>query len=177
MSNDKIEARDPGHAQGHAGGDVIIPGLAVALTLYYLGSTGSLTWEARSTGWLISFVLLALCSVQLILLFVRRFCGKVTLGLGELVENTQNNRRRLGLLIILSTFVASIRFTGATLGIFLVMVLSMLVMGVRRPAHLIGIAGATATCVFLLFMVVLKSRLPQGALDQFLLFALTGRGD
>lgn len=172
-SSGKAPAQPPRPA---VGADLIIPALAGGLTVYYIVSTAPLTWEARSTGWLVGFVLLGLCALQAAKLVGQRLRGQVTLGLGELAADTLDNRKRLGLLIVLWLFVVALPVTGMTLGLLLVIAASMMIMGVRRPAHVIGIATATAIVVFLLFMLLLKSRLPRGALDDFLVALLTGQG-
>jgi hypothetical protein len=150
--------------------------MAIGLTVYYLVSTSSLAWEARSTGWLVGFVLLALCAVQVVRLVLSRSSGQVTFDLGELVANSLDNRKRIGLLAILALFIAALPLTGITLGLFLVMAGGMLIMGVRRPGQVIGIAACTSGSVFLLFIVLLKSRLPRGALDQALVALISGQG-
>ena len=159
-----------------AGADFIIPLLAVGLTLYYIVSTAELTWEARSTGWLVGFALLVLCAIQFGWLAIQRRRDEITFELGDLFTNTVNNRKRWGLLATLALFVLAIPVTGTTLGLFLVMAGGMMVMGVRRPAQIIGIAACTAGTVFLLFIVLLKSRLPRGALDEALVSLIKGWG-
>lgn len=158
------------------GADLIIPVMSVGLTVYYLVSTKALAWEARSTGWMIGFALLALCSIQFGSMALQRLRGAATLGMGELFADDPNNRKRLGLLAVLILFVAALPLTGTTLGLFLVMAASMIIMGVRRPGQIIGIALATSASVFVLFMLLLKSKLPRGALDQALIALFTGQG-
>lgn len=156
------------------GADLVIPLLATGLTLYYLVSTEALAWEARSTGWLIGFALLALCAMQFGSMALQRLRGHATFRLGELVADSPNNRKRLGLLIALSLFVAALPLTGTTFGLFLVMAVCMAIMGVRSPGQIVGIALATSASVFLLFILLLKSKLPQGTIDQALVRLLTG---
>lgn len=170
-----VAARDEGSGQPAAiGADLIIPLLATGLTLYYLISTQTLTWEARSTGWLIGFALLALCVTQFGTMAMQRWRGHASFRLGELLADDPNNRKRLGLLVALTLFVAALPLTGTTLGLFLVMAVSLVIMGVRSARQIIGIALATSASVFLLFMLLLKSKLPQGAIDQALVRVLTG---
>lgn len=162
--------------EGSLGGDLIVPVLAIALTVYYLLSTADLQWEARSVGVLVGWTLLALCAVQIARTIHRWSRRRLPGGFGGLFANDQRNRQRVGLLALCGLFVVTLPWTGITLGLFLVMAGLMVVLGVRRPAEALGIAGATAATVFVLFVLLLNSRLPRGPLDQLLVGLLTGRG-
>lgn len=151
---------------------LIIPALAVALTVYYMATTAGLTWEARSTGWLIGSVLLVFCGIQMLLTVRELLAGKIRAGFGDLFENSQNNRRRVGLLVAVSIFTLLLPFTGTTLGLALVICAGMLIMGVRSPWQLAGVSLTTATFVFVLLIWLAGSRLPQGALEHALLSIL-----
>ena len=172
---DTVRSERPGRPVP-IGADLVIPLMSIGLTLYYVVSTRSLTWEARSTGWLIGFALLALCAAQLGTMVLQRWRGEATFGLGGLLADTPDNRKRLGLLLVLILFVAALPLTGTTLGLFLVMAAALSIMGVRQPRQIVGIALATSASVFLLFMLLLKSKLPRGALDHALVALLTGQG-
>jgi hypothetical protein len=170
--NERTDARAERDA---IGADFIVPVLAVAFTAYYLISTGDLTWEARSTGTVVGIALLGLCAAHLVRLAARALIGKAGFNLGGLLANTRYNRQRLLLLAMLAAFVASIPIVGTTLGLFLIMLGGMAVMGVRNWRTMLAIAGATAATVYLLFMVLLSSRLPRGFLETTLP-ALLGAG-
>lgn len=152
-----------------ASATLIVPALAAMLTAYYMITTAHLTWEARSTGWLIGSVLLVFCAVQMSLTLRDLFGGKISAGFGDLFENSQNNRRRLGLLAAVTVFTLLLPFTGTTLGLALVICAGMLIMGVRSIWQLAGISLTTATFVFVLLIWLAGSRLPQGALEHALL--------
>lgn len=162
--------------EGSLGGDLIVPVLAIALTVYYLVSTDDLQWEARSVGVLVGWTLLVLCAVQIVRSVLRWSRRGLPGGFGGLFANDVRNRQRVGLLTLCALFVAALPWTGITFGLFLVMAGLMVVLGVRRPAEILGIAGATAATVFVLFILLLNSRLPRGPLDQLLVGLLTGRG-
>ncbi|WP_172122033.1 hypothetical protein [Devosia sp. 919] len=152
--------------------NLIIPALAAGLTAYYMISTVGLTWEARSTGWLIGSVLLLFCALQVLLTLRQAVAGRISFGFGDLFENSQNNRRRLALLLAVTVFTALLPFTGTTLGLALVLCAGMLIMGVRNIWQLAGISLATASFVFILLIWLAGSRLPQGALEHALLSIL-----
>lgn len=158
------------------GGDLIIPVLAVALTVYYLVSTDDLQWEARSVGVLVGWTLLALCGLQILRSLMAWRRARLPGGFDGLFANDARNRQRAGLLALCVLFVLALPWTGITLGLFLVVAGMMVVLGVRRPVEIVGVAGGTAATVFVLFVLLLNSRLPRGPLDQMLVGLLTGRG-
>jgi hypothetical protein len=150
------------------GADLIIPVLAAAFTIYYLVSTFGLVWEARATGTLIGVCLLVLTFLQILQAVVRARSGRATLGFGSLFERSTVQSQRLAILLILIAFVAVIPWLGTTLGLFLVMMASMWVLGVREWRTLIGTAFAVAATVYILFIALLDSRLPTGLVERLL---------
>lgn len=181
MTGQEDAPKSPGESRGDpapvaAGADIIIPALAAGLALYFIVTTMDLTREARITGWMIGFVLLGLCALQVGLMAIRLGRGAITLRLGEIVANTGHNRQRLALMLLLVLYVATIRWVGTTPGLFLTILGGLWIMGVRRPMQLFGIAGITAATVFAVFILSLGSRLPRGPLENILMLLLTGEG-
>ncbi|CAN0513971.1 unnamed protein product, partial [Phaeothamnion confervicola] len=131
--------------------------------------------EAKSAGLFVGTVLLALCAVQLVRIIAAVATGRGTLGFGELIADTRHNRQRLGLALLVALFIATIGWTGTTLGLFLLLVCSMLVMGVREPGKLIGVAFTTSAVVYLLLIYLLNTRLPHGVVEKAVASAL-GQG-
>lgn len=157
------------------GADFIIPVLASALAIYFFVTTFDLAWEAKVTGMFIGAVLLALCVTQFARLGLRIASHRGSFGFGELIGDTLFNRQRLALVVLAILFIASIEWVGTTLGLFLLLVASMWVMGVRRPRVLFGVALLTAAVVYLLLIYLLGSRLPQGVIENALA-AMWGAG-
>ncbi len=100
------------------GADLIIPGLAAGLTIYFLVNTAGLVWEARANGTVIGAVLLILVAVQLVRIGLEVRRGRASLGLGSLLERSTVQVQRLGLLVVLTLFIAAIPWVGTTLGLF-----------------------------------------------------------
>jgi hypothetical protein len=161
-SGNGAERREP------LGADLIVPGLAAALTLYYLATTADLVWEARATGLFVGVALLALCAVQFVRLGRRILSGQGSLSLGALIANNIDNRRRLVLLLLVASFIATIGSLGTTLGLFLLLVGSMLAMGVRDVRALLAVSIAASSAVYVLLILILDTRLPQGPLEKLL---------
>jgi hypothetical protein len=150
------------------GADFIIPLLSVALIAYYSATTAGLSWEAKVTGVFIGAVLGPLCAVHMARLGLAVFRRRATLGFGDLVSNTAFNRQRFGLLALAAAFIAAIEWTGTSLGLFLLLVGCMLLMGVRSPRALLGVAITTTAVVYLLLIRLLNSRLPRGPVETLL---------
>jgi hypothetical protein len=154
------------------GADLIIPALGSALAIYYLFTTAELDWEAKSAGLFVGTVLLALCAIQLVRTVLALTQGTGSLGLGGLVSNTHHNRQRLGLLVLVALFIATIGWTGTTLGLFLLLIGAMLVMGVREPAKLLSVALGTSAVVYGTLIYLLNTRLPRGVVEKAIAAAL-----
>jgi len=155
------------------GGDLIIPLLACGLSAYYFGSTVELVWEAKATGIFVGAVLVALCVAHLARLARRIAAGRGSLGLGDLVARTSFNKQRVVLIALVALFIVTLQWVGTTLGLFLLLIASMWLLGVRSIRALLGVAVTTAAIVHLVLIYLLSSRLPQGLL-QTLLSAASG---
>ena len=140
----------------------IVPLLASALTIYYFISTRGLIWEARATGTFIGGILLTLCGVQFLRLSLKIVRGEATLGFGGIFDDTLFNRQRLALLVFTTAFVVALPWIGTTVGLFILIIASIRVMGVRDWRTLVAVAFITAALVHLLLIYSLGSQLPQG---------------
>jgi hypothetical protein len=158
------------------GADLVIPVLAVCFTIYYLTTSASLVWEARANGTVIGVILLVFCLIQFVRIGLRVKRSEGTLGLGDLGQWSESQGRRLSLLAILAVFVAAIPWLGTTLGLFLVMLATMWVLGVRKPRLLLGVSLGTAATMYILFIALLQTRLPAGPVEHLLNPLLRGGG-
>lgn len=157
------------HEEGEAlARDLIIPAIGSGLAIYYLASTGDLAWEARATGTTIAVVLLGLCLAHALRIAIKVLRHQGTLGFGDLFANSLFNRQRVALIVLLVVFVATIRWVGTTLGLFVLLTATMLVMGVRDLRHLLGVAFVSAATVYVLFIYLLNSRMPRGIVEALL---------
>lgn len=162
-------------AKAALGADLIIPALGSALAIYYLASTAELDWEARSAGLFVGTVLLVLCAIQLVRAIAALVADTGSLGFGALIANTLHNRQRLALIVLVGLFIATIGWTGTTLGLFVLLIAAMLVMGVRSPGQLLGVAFCTSAVVYGMLIYLLDTRLPRGVIEKAIAAAL-GQG-
>lgn len=169
-----IQNTDPEKAA--LGADLIIPILGSGLAIYYLLTTADLDWEARSAGLFVGSVLLALCAIHLLRTIFALVRGTGSLSLGGLVADTKHNRQRFGLFVLVALFIATIGWTGTTLGLFLLLIGAMLVMGVRQPTTILAIALGTSAVVYGTLIYLLNTRLPRGIVEKAIAAAL-GAGE
>jgi hypothetical protein len=153
------------------GADFIIPLLGCGLAGYYLATTTDLVWEARAAGVAVGVPLITMCVVHMGRTVYRIAQGHGTFGMGDILANTLFNRQRLALGLFIAAFIAALPWTGTTLGLFLVLVASMWMLGVRSILQLMTIAGATAATVYVLLMYLVSSRLPHGPVEWLIAWA------
>lgn len=146
------------------GADFVIPLLACGLAVYYFISTTELVWEARATGTVIGLVLIALCIALFVKFGLRIASGQASLGIGDLFRNDEFNRQRFGLMAMMTLYIVTIYWVGATVGLFFLLVGCMWVLGVRSIRTLVGVALISAVLVHLALITLLDSKLPRGLL-------------
>lgn len=147
------------------GVDLIIPAAALAFTAYFFTSVAGLAWEARANGTVIGAALVVACLAQIVRVLREVRSGRADLSLGEFGVWSPAQMRRIWILVILAVFVGTVRWTGTTLGLFLVMLSSMYVLGVRSPKTLFGVSFAVALVGYLLFIALLRSQFPEGPIE------------
>jgi hypothetical protein len=174
MSGDPAN-REPPTERPALGADLIIPLLGAGMAIYFLTDTAGLVWEARANGTVIGTALLTLVTVQLVRVGLAVRAGRASLGFGGLVEWSPVQGQRLGLLAVMTLFIVTIPWVGTTLGLSLALLASMRLLGVRDLRVLFGISLAVASVVYLLFIVLLQSRLPAGPVENLLATILPAR--
>jgi hypothetical protein len=155
------------------GADLVIPAMAAAFTIYFLVSTNHFVWEAKANGVVIGVTLLVLLVMQVVRIFLNVRAGRGTLSLGELVAPTRAQGQRLALIVILAFFVGSISWLGTTLALYLAMTASMIALGVRKPLELFLVPFLTSLFVYLVFVALLPTRMPEGVVEN-LVSAIVG---
>jgi len=150
------------------GADLIIPGLGILLTVYFFTTIHELPWEAKANAYAIGTALLLLVAIFGVRIAIRVARGEATLGFDKLFDQPSAQWKRLWLLISLAAFIALLPWLGFTLSLFLGMLASMLVMGVREPKPLLGTALGVAVCCYLMFIALLDTNFPRGPVETLL---------
>ena len=161
--------QDPSHDSKDAAlGDLVIPALAVAFTVYFFDSIWDLAWEARATGVVVGTALLALIALLMVRIVRRLMAGRATLSFGDLLGRWPHGRQRMGIVALCALFIALIPWLGLTLGLFTLMTTLMLLLGAGSWRAIVTTAGAVSIAAYLLFIALLNSRMPRGPIEKLL---------
>ena len=92
-------------------------------------------------------------------------CDAAGVSQAPLWEPREVLGKRIALLLVTIVFVATIQWLGLTLGLLLGMLAALWLVGVRRPAVLVGISVVVAASAYLLFIAALDSSFPHGPIE------------
>jgi hypothetical protein len=151
--------------------DFIIPLLGCGLAGYYLATTTDLVWEARAAGVAVGVPLIAMCVFHMGRTILRIVQGSGSFSGGEMFADTPFNRQRAALVVLVALFIAALPLTGTTLGLFILLVASMWVLGVRSIRVLVTVAATTCAAVYVLLLYLVSSRLPHGPVEWLIAWA------
>ena len=151
-----------------AGADLVIPLLALAFAIYFLASIHDLAWEAKANGLMIATLLLVLLAIQVTRLALKLMRGDATFSFEPLLAPREALGKRVALLVVTLLFIATLRWLGLTLGLFLGMLAALWLMGVRRPRQLVGISAVVAAAAYGLFIAALDSNFPHGPVENLI---------
>ena len=148
------------------GADLVIPVLALAFATYFFIDIRGLEWEAKANGVIVGTVLVGLVLIQLARIAWRIAKGRGTLGTHPIWEPREMLGMRIGMVIVTIAFIATIQWTGLTLGLLVWMAVALWVMGVRKPVRIFAISFAVAASAYLLFILALDSSFPHGPVEN-----------
>ena len=149
-----------------AGADLVIPLLALAFAGYFFVSIADLQWEAKANGVLIGSALVILVLAQLARMALDFKRGKSSLAFTPLLEPRDAFLPRIALVVITFCFIATLKWLGVTLGLYLALLASLWALGIRKRKPLILIPLLTAAAVYVLFIAILDSNFPHGPIEN-----------
>ena len=147
------------------GADLVIPALALGFAIYFFVSIADLAWEAKANGVVIGGVLVLLIAIQADRIALELGRGKSDLSLAELWEPRDVLGKRAGMVAITVLFIATLHWTGLTLGLLFAMAAALWVMGARGKV-LVLLPLVVAGAAYLLFVVLLKTDIPHGPFER-----------
>ncbi len=157
MKTDKTEGRR------QLGGELVIPAMAIAFTLYYFSTIWNSPWTAQVSAFLVGGILLLVCGIFLlrcVLWFVR---GEGTLGFSNVVNMDDIRTGRIGLIAATIGFCVFIERLGFTLSTFLFLLVGMTVLAKGRRFGLIVMLSALIALVgWAVFILAFDTRFPRG---------------
>jgi hypothetical protein len=162
MQNASDKAKDA------ALGDLVIPALAVAFTVYFFDSVWELAWEARATGIVVGTALLVLVALLVVRVVRRLAAGRATLTFGHLIGPWPYGRQRIGMIVLCMLFIALVPWLGLTLGLFVLTSSLMFLLGAGNWRAIVTASGAVSVAAYLLFVALLNTRMPRGPIEKLL---------
>lgn len=157
------------------GGELVIPVLAVAFTLYYFSTIWSAPWTAQVGAFLIGGVLLGLCAMFFVKAALHLRAGRASLEAGSLVGFEDVRSGRLGLIAATIGYAWLIDAFGFTLTTFLFLFVSFAILNRGRR---LGLGAAVAALMALggwaLFIWAFETRFPRGWFETAMRSLLDG---
>ncbi len=145
------------------GGELVIPVMAIAFTLYYFSTIWNSPWTAQVSAFLVGGILLLVCAIFLVRCLVWLVNGQGSLGFSNLVNMNDIRTGRIGLLVATVGFCVLIEPLGFTLTTFLFMLVSMTVLGKARRMPLVLLIATTVSIIgWAVFILAFDTRFPRG---------------
>lgn len=155
MNNDRT--------QRQLGGDLVIPGLAIAFTLYFFSSIWNSPWTAQVSAFAVGGILLLVCGIFILRCIIWLRLGKGTLGFANLFNRNDFTTGRIGLLATTVGFCVFIEQIGFTLTTFLFLSISMIILAKgKRPIFITMISLIMALGGWAVFIWAFDTRFPRG---------------
>lgn len=145
------------------GGELVIPIIAVAFTLYFFSTIWNSPWTAQVSAFLVGGTLLLVCAIFFIRCIIVLNRGEGTLGFRNLATMDDIRTGRIWLFATTVGYVVLIDQLGFTLTTFLFLASSMLILAKGRNAGFIAmIAGAMSLTGWAVFILAFDTRFPRG---------------
>ena len=156
-------ASDRDAEKKQVGGELVIPGIAVAFTLYFFSTIVNSPWTAQVSAFLIGGVLMLVCAIFFVRTGLSVSRGEAGLGLGGLFGRRDLGSGRLGLFAATVGYCIFIDELGFTLATFLFLLVSMAILGRGRRLGLVTmISAAMALGGWAVFIWAFDTRFPRG---------------
>ena len=151
------------------GGELIIPALALAFTLYYISTVIDSPWSAKLNAYMVGSVLIGLVLIFFAYALYELLQRRATLGASNLLAPYHILPKRLGFIGLSFGYLVAIQWLGFTLTTFLFMAGSMLLLGGgRRPILCISAAAIMAAIALGVFVILFQKRFPKGPVEYLI---------
>jgi hypothetical protein len=154
---------EPNKTRRQLGGELIIPGLAIAFTLYFFSTIWNSPWTAQVSAFAVGGVLLLVCTIFIFRCISWLRQGQASLGFDNLFSRDDWTSGRIGLFITTLGYCLLIERLGFTLTTFLFLTLSMLILAKgKRPIFITLISATMALGGWAVFIWAFDTRFPRG---------------
>ena len=156
-----------------AGGELVIPIMAIAFTIYFFSTILESPWTAQVSAFMIGGILIALCLGIIVRTALAVAGGSASLGIGNLIGRDDWRSGRIGLLGATVGYVLLIDWGGFTLTTFGFLAISMAILSRgRRLGLIVLVAAAMALGGWALFIVAFDTRFPRGWFEETMAMVL-----
>lgn len=156
------------------GGELVIPVLAIAFTLYFFSTIWNSPWTAQVSAFLVGGILLLLCAIFFVRVALLLRSGQGNLGFGSLVTRDDIRTGRLGLFATTLGYAFLIGQLGFTLTTFLFLSISMFILGKGRNIGFITLVSAImALAGWAVFIWAFDTRFPRGWFENAMKMVLS----
>lgn len=145
------------------GGELVIPVLAVAFTLYFFTTIWNSPWTAQVSAFLVGGVLLLVCAIFMVRCVIWISRGEGSLGFGNLFRRDDLSTGRIWFFLATIGFCVLVDYLGFTLTTFLFIFVSttILAKGQHIPFNAF-VAAVIALAGWAVFIWAFDTRFPEG---------------
>jgi len=145
------------------GGELVIPALAIAFTIYFFSTIWNSPWTAQVSAFLVGGILLLVCAIFVVRAALMLRTGQGNLGFGNLFTREDITSGRIGLFATTVGYCVLIDQLGFTLTTFLFLSISMFILSKGRNAGFITLISAImALAGWAVFIWAFDTRFPRG---------------
>lgn len=167
-------AREQNKQPRQLGGELVIPFLAIAFTLYYFSTIWNSPWTAQVSAFLVGGILLFVCALFILRCLVWLREGSASLGFRNLFSIDDIRTGRIGLFACTLGYCVFIDRLGFTLTTFLFLALSMGILGKGKRLGFITVTSAIIALVgWAVFIWAFDTRFPRGWFETTMRALLT----
>lgn len=156
------------------GGELVIPVLAIAFTVYFFSTIWNSPWTAQVSAFLVGGILLLVSGIFVLRCVFWLMRGEGMLGFANIVNMDDIRTGRIGLIATTIGFCVFIETLGFTLTTFLFLLVSITVLAKgRRFGLILGLSAIISLVGWAVFILAFDTRFPHGWFETFMEALLT----
>ena len=154
---------DDNQSRRQLGGELVIPIMAIAFTLYFFSTIWNSPWTAQVSAFLVGGILLLVSGIFVIRCVIWLMRGQGSLGFANLISMDDIRTGRIGLIAATVGFCLIIERLGFTLATFLFLLVSMGILAKgRRMGLILGLSALISLVGWAVFILAFETRFPRG---------------